>query len=95
MLSRRSVENEVGRWHIAAVADRLKRSACLLVEVQVCVTNLADCSFVRFREPADVVRIVDSFARWLSASPIPKLFIDGDPGALLIGLRRDFVILAE
>jgi haloalkane dehalogenase len=28
-------------------------------------------------DPEDVVRIVDSYARWLSTSPIPKLFIGG------------------
>ena len=33
MLSRRSVENEVGRWHVAGGADCLKRSACFLTEV--------------------------------------------------------------
>jgi haloalkane dehalogenase len=41
-------------------------------------------------QPEDVVRIVDSYAKWLSASPIPKLFIDGDPGAFLIGPQREF-----
>lgn len=33
-------------------------------------------------EPADVVTIVKSYGRWLSESPIPKLFIVGDPGAV-------------
>lgn len=40
--------------------------------------------------PADVVQIVDSYARWLSASPIPKLFIDADPAGFLIGAQREF-----
>ena len=30
-------------------------------------------------EPADVVAIVEDYAKWLSASPIPKLFIDAEP----------------
>jgi haloalkane dehalogenase len=34
-------------------------------------------------EPADVVAIVEAYAAWLSTSPIPKLFIAGDPGAIL------------
>jgi haloalkane dehalogenase len=34
-------------------------------------------------EPADVVEIVGSYARWLSASQIPKLFIDAEPGGFL------------
>jgi haloalkane dehalogenase len=41
-------------------------------------------------QPEDVTRIVDSYARWLSTSPIPKLFIDGDPGGFLIGAQREF-----
>jgi len=41
-------------------------------------------------EPKDVVRIVDSYANWLSTSPIPKLFIDAEPGGLLIGAQREF-----
>jgi haloalkane dehalogenase len=41
-------------------------------------------------QPEDVVKIVDSYAHWLSSSPIPKLFIDGDPGGFLIGAQREF-----
>jgi haloalkane dehalogenase len=41
-------------------------------------------------EPADVVEIVDSYSRWLSQSPIPKLFIDADPAGFLIGAQREF-----
>lgn len=41
-------------------------------------------------EPSDVVAIVDSYARWLSASPIPKLFIDAEPAGFLIGAQRQF-----
>jgi len=41
-------------------------------------------------EPADVVGIVDSYARWLSKSPIPKLFIDAEPAGFLIGAQREF-----
>ncbi len=41
-------------------------------------------------EPRDVVEIVESYARWLSASPIPKLFIDAEPGGFLIGAQREF-----
>jgi haloalkane dehalogenase len=31
-------------------------------------------------QPEDVTQIVESYSRWLAKSPIPKLFIDGDPG---------------
>lgn len=41
-------------------------------------------------EPADVVSIVDSYARWLSRSPTPKLFIDAEPAGFLIGAQREF-----
>lgn len=41
-------------------------------------------------EPVDVVEIVQAYADWLSRSGIPKLFIDADPGAILVGGQRDF-----
>jgi haloalkane dehalogenase len=41
-------------------------------------------------EPADVVAIVDDYARWLAASPIPKLFVNADPGTILTGAQREF-----
>ena len=41
-------------------------------------------------EPADVVKIVDYYAEWLSGSELPKLFINADPGAILIGEQREF-----
>jgi haloalkane dehalogenase len=34
-------------------------------------------------EPADVTAIVRDYSEWLSTSPVPKLFIKGEPGALL------------
>ena len=41
-------------------------------------------------EPADVVEIVESYSRWLSRSPIPKLFVDAEPAGFLIGAQREF-----
>ncbi len=41
-------------------------------------------------EPADVVEICQSYADWLPDSPVPKLFINADPGAILVGAQRDF-----
>lgn len=41
-------------------------------------------------EPADVVEIVGRYGEWLSASDVPKLFINADPGAILIGRQREF-----
>ena len=41
-------------------------------------------------EPADVVQIVSEYAEWLSSSQVPKLFINADPGAILVGSQREF-----
>src|ERR1041384_6732854 len=35
-------------------------------------------------EPADVVALVDDYARWLSGTPIPKLFVNANPGSILV-----------
>src|SRR3546814_3302523 len=40
--------------------------------------------------PADVVAIARGYAGWLSESPIPKLFINAEPGSLTTGRIRDF-----
>jgi haloalkane dehalogenase len=41
-------------------------------------------------EPADVVAIVQDYAEWLSRSDVPKLFVNAEPGAILIGAQREF-----
>jgi len=41
-------------------------------------------------EPADVTAIVKAYAEWLRQSPLPKLFVNADPGAILIGPQREF-----
>ena len=41
-------------------------------------------------EPADVVAIVDAYARWLVGSAVPKLFVNAEPGFLLTGAPREF-----
>jgi haloalkane dehalogenase len=40
-------------------------------------------------EPADVTEIVGAYAEWLSASPVPKLFVNAEPGAILTGEQRE------
>ena len=40
--------------------------------------------------PADVVRIVENYGDWLAGNDIPKLFINADPGAQIVGRIRDF-----
>ena len=41
-------------------------------------------------QPADVVSIVESYAKWLAHSTIPKLFVDAEPAGFLIGAQREF-----
>jgi len=41
-------------------------------------------------EPADVVAIVDDYARWLATSDLPKLFVNAEPGTILTGPPREF-----
>jgi haloalkane dehalogenase len=42
-------------------------------------------------EPADVVATVEEYGAWLSQCDLPKLFIKGEPGALIRGRALDFV----
>ncbi|WP_241238810.1 haloalkane dehalogenase [Colwellia sp. Arc7-635] len=43
-------------------------------------------------EPADTVALVASYANYLANSKhVPKLFINAEPGAFLVGYARDFV----
>jgi len=41
-------------------------------------------------EPADVVAIAENYAGFMAESDMPKLFIDADPGSILVGAQRDF-----
>ncbi len=41
-------------------------------------------------EPADVVEIVEQYGGWLSGSGLTKLFINAEPGAILIGNQREY-----
>lgn len=43
-------------------------------------------------EPCDVVAVVQDYADWFAENEVPKLFIDADPGAILIGPQRDFCL---
>jgi haloalkane dehalogenase len=42
-------------------------------------------------EPADVAAIVSDYGKWLAESHVPKLLVNGEPGALVRGRVRDFV----
>ena len=41
-------------------------------------------------EPADVSAIVAGYSEWLRSSPVPKLFINAEPGAILVEGMREF-----
>lgn len=41
-------------------------------------------------EPAAVAEIVESYGQWLSTSEVPKLFVNADPGSILVGRPREF-----
>ena len=39
--------------------------------------------------PADVVTVVEDYSAWLVASDVPKLFVNADPGSILVGRQRE------
>jgi haloalkane dehalogenase len=41
-------------------------------------------------EPADVVQIAADYSRWMAQNGLPKLFVNAEPGAILIGAPREF-----
>ena len=41
-------------------------------------------------EPADVAGIVQAYADWLVTSDVPKLFVNAEPGSILVGAQREF-----
>jgi haloalkane dehalogenase len=41
-------------------------------------------------EPSDVVQIAADYSQWMAQNNIPKLFVNAEPGAILIGVPRDF-----
>ena len=41
-------------------------------------------------EPPHMVSLVEAYGAFMAASPIPKLFINAEPGSILVGVQRDF-----
>jgi haloalkane dehalogenase len=41
-------------------------------------------------EPPQVAAVVDAYSSWLAGSPVPKLFINAEPGAILVGAMREY-----
>ncbi len=40
--------------------------------------------------PADVTEVAKGYSSWLETSPVPKLFVNAEPGAILTGAQRDY-----
>ena len=40
--------------------------------------------------PADVVKVSAAYSQWMAENEVPKLFVNAEPGAILIGAPRDF-----
>lgn len=40
--------------------------------------------------PENIAEIVSSYAKWLENSNVPKLFINADPGSILVGEQREY-----
>ncbi|MBV9079396.1 MAG: haloalkane dehalogenase, partial [Methylobacteriaceae bacterium] len=40
-------------------------------------------------EPVEVVATVEGYGRALAASPVPKLFVNAEPGSILVGRQRE------
>jgi haloalkane dehalogenase len=41
-------------------------------------------------EPAAVAALVGCYAEWMAHNEIPKLFVNAEPGAILVGAQREF-----
>ena len=41
-------------------------------------------------EPAHMVELVEAYGAFMASSDIPKLFINADPGSILVGRQREF-----
>ena len=42
------------------------------------------------KEPPDVHNIVSAYSQWMTETDIPKLFINAEPGSILVGAQREF-----
>jgi haloalkane dehalogenase len=40
-------------------------------------------------EPPAMVAVVEEYGAWLASSPVPKLFVNAEPGSILVGRQRE------
>jgi haloalkane dehalogenase len=43
-----------------------------------------------YGDPADVAEIVSAYGKWLETASVPKLFINANPGMILVGGQREY-----
>jgi haloalkane dehalogenase len=36
-----------------------------------------------------MVAVVEEYGAWLASSPVPKLFVNAEPGSILVGRQRE------
>ena len=41
-------------------------------------------------EPPEVVALVEQYGAFMAASELPKLFVNAEPGSILVGRQREF-----
>ncbi|MFT5695739.1 MAG: haloalkane dehalogenase [Myxococcota bacterium] len=41
-------------------------------------------------EPIETKEIAEDYARWMASNDVPKLFVNAEPGSILIGPQREF-----
>ncbi|KZX59071.1 haloalkane dehalogenase [Halioglobus sp. HI00S01] len=41
-------------------------------------------------DPANIVELVEEYGAFMSAAPFPKLFVNAEPGSILVGPQREF-----
>ena len=41
-------------------------------------------------DPPEICETVDSYSQWMAKNDLPKLFINAEPGAILIGKQREY-----
>ena len=41
-------------------------------------------------EPSDVHDIVAGYSEWLAECDVPKMFVNAEPGSILVGPQREF-----
>ena len=79
-IQRKLTEQEFAEYRRPFLAPGESRRATLTWPRQIPIDGL----------PEDVASIVSVYGEWLQSDRVPKLFINADPGAILVGRQRKF-----